>query len=68
MLTSGNNSAYVNDDTMKAWRRTNTGHRYMNFDGTDPKSTRRIALTRPWLAIYELWARREAQRFYKPSK
>ena len=67
MLTSGHQSWYVFDDTMKAYRSTLTGHRMGNFDGSPVRSTRVLAMRRPWLAAYELWARRSAKKFGRPS-
>ena len=50
------------DAAMDAWRSTKTGHRVANGDGSPVVSTRRLAMRKPWLVVYEPWARHVAKR------
>lgn len=53
------------DATMDAWRSTRTGHRVANGDGSPVKQTRDLARSKPWLVLYEPWARHVAKSFGK---
>jgi hypothetical protein len=50
------------DALFDAWRSTVTGHRVRNGDGSEPKSTKELALRRPWLAPVEMLHRVRAKR------